>query len=47
MGAKCLVVYGCRGKYFIYYNSLDSFPEGLRQSIVDLIPCDPEEYQSK
>lgn len=47
MGTRGLVIYRCRGRYFIYYNQLDSYPEGLGETVVHTIPEDPEEYKSK
>lgn len=35
----------CRGRYFVYYNHYDSYPEGLGEAIVQEIPQDPGEYQ--
>ncbi|KAL2005852.1 hypothetical protein VTN00DRAFT_10345 [Thermoascus crustaceus] len=47
MGTRGLLIIGCHGRYFIYYNQFDSYPEGLGQAIVNEIPNDPEKYQSE
>ncbi|KAE8151854.1 hypothetical protein BDV25DRAFT_152064 [Aspergillus avenaceus] len=45
MGTRGLVFIRCRGRYFVYYNHFDSYPEGLGEAIVQEIPEDPEEYR--
>ncbi|GLA14709.1 hypothetical protein AnigIFM62618_001148 [Aspergillus niger] len=47
MGTRGLVYIRCRGRYFVYYNQFDSYPEGLGDAIVNEIPEDPEKYQGK
>lgn len=47
MGTRGHMYIRCRGRYFIYYNQFDSYPEGLGETIVAQIPEDPEEYRSK
>lgn len=47
MGTRGHIYIRCRGRYFIYYNQFDSYPEGLGEAIVAQIPEDPEEYRSK
>ncbi|RJE21323.1 hypothetical protein PHISCL_06340 [Aspergillus sclerotialis] len=44
MGTRGLVFIRCRGRYFIYYNHWDSYPDGLGEAIVSKIPTDPEKY---
>ncbi|OJJ40529.1 hypothetical protein ASPWEDRAFT_123520 [Aspergillus wentii DTO 134E9] len=45
MGTRGLVFIRCRGRYFVYYNQYDSYPEGLGEAIVAEIPEDPEKYR--
>ncbi|PWY95056.1 hypothetical protein BO94DRAFT_530944 [Aspergillus sclerotioniger CBS 115572] len=45
MGTRGLFFIRCCGRYFVYYNQLDSYPEGLGVAIVNEIPQDPEKYQ--
>lgn len=47
MGTRGHIFIRCRGRYFVYYNQFDSYPEGLGEAIVATIPVDPEEYRSK
>lgn len=47
MGTRGHFVVRCRGRYFVYYSRLDSYPEGLGNAIVNSIPVDPEEFRSK
>ncbi|KAE8352822.1 hypothetical protein BDV28DRAFT_134461 [Aspergillus coremiiformis] len=44
MGTRGLLFIRCRGRYFVYYNQFDSYPEGLGDAIVQNIPEDPEKY---
>lgn len=36
-----------RGRYYIFYNHYDSYPEDLGEKLVNTIPTDSEEYCSK
>ncbi|RAH62197.1 F-box domain protein [Aspergillus piperis CBS 112811] len=45
MGTRGLFFIRCRGRYFVYYNQFDSYPEGLGDAILNEIPEDPEKYQ--
>ncbi|RAL00991.1 uncharacterized protein BO80DRAFT_355414 [Aspergillus ibericus CBS 121593] len=45
MGTRGLYLIRCHGRYFIYYNQFDSYPEGLGDAIVEEIPEDPEKYR--
>lgn len=47
MGTRGLFFIRCRGRYFVYYNHYDSYPEGLGAAIVFEIPRDPEKYRGK
>jgi hypothetical protein len=47
MGTRGLVFIRCRGRYFIYYNHFDSYPDFLGTVIVSEIPKDPDQYRSK
>lgn len=47
MGTRGLVFIRCRGRYFVYYNQYDSYPEGLGEAIVAEIPEDPEKYRGQ
>jgi len=44
MGTRGYVFIRCRGRYFVYYNHWDSYPEGLGEAIIAKIPTDPEKY---
>ncbi|KAH1934562.1 hypothetical protein KXV48_004564 [Aspergillus fumigatus] len=46
MGTKGLLFIRCRGRYFVIWNQLDSYPEGLGDAIVHEIPTDPEGYRN-
>ena len=45
MGTRGYRIIKFRGRYWIFYNHWDSYPEGLGQWLVDSIPADPEQYQ--
>ena len=45
MGTRGYRIIKFRGRYWIFYNHWDSYPEGLGQWLVDSIPSDPEQYQ--
>ena len=45
MGTRGYKIIRFRGRYWIFYNHWDSYPEGLGQWLVDSIPADPEQYQ--
>ncbi|KAL4955651.1 hypothetical protein BDW69DRAFT_182397 [Aspergillus filifer] len=46
MGTRGLLFVRYKGRYFIYYNHFDSYPEGLGEAIVATIPADPDKYQA-
>ena len=45
MGTRGFKIIKFRGRYWIFYNHWDSYPDGLGQALVDDIPADDEEYQ--
>ncbi|CEN59710.1 hypothetical protein ASPCAL02154 [Aspergillus calidoustus] len=45
MGTRGLLFIRWEGRYYVYYNHYDSYPEGLGEAIVENIPITPEEYQ--
>ncbi|KAJ0420131.1 hypothetical protein BJY00DRAFT_313347 [Aspergillus carlsbadensis] len=45
MGTRGLLFIRWKGRYYVYYNHYDSYPEGLGEAIVENIPVTPEEYQ--
>lgn len=45
MGTRGFRIIRFRGRYWIFYNHWDSYPQGLGKSLVDSIPTDPQEYQ--
>lgn len=45
MGTNGLWSVYFRGRYYIYYNHWDSYPEGLGEILIDQIPADPEQLQ--
>ncbi|KAL3464734.1 hypothetical protein BJX64DRAFT_89178 [Aspergillus heterothallicus] len=45
MGTRGLLFICWKGRYYVYYNHYDSYPEGLGETIVDKIPATPEEFQ--
>jgi hypothetical protein len=45
MGTRGLWSVFFRGRYYIYYNHFDSYPEGLGQILIDQIPVEAEELQ--
>lgn len=45
MGTRGFRIIKFRGRYWIFYNHWDSYPEGLGKSLVESIPTDPEDYQ--
>lgn len=45
MGTRGFRIIRFRGRYYIFYNHWDSYPEGMGKSLVDQIPQDPDEYQ--
>ena len=45
MGTRGYRIIRFRGRYWIFYNHWDSYPEGLGEWLVDSIPADPEQYQ--
>lgn len=45
MGTRGLLFVRFHGRYYVYYNHWDSYPEGLGDAIVQEIPEDPDEYR--
>ena len=45
MGTRGYRIIKFRGRYWIFYNHWDSYPDALGQWLVDSIPADPEQYQ--
>ena len=47
MGTRGYLAYRFRGRYYVRYNSFDSYPQhpGIGSKLVNDIPVDPEEYQ--
>ncbi|KAL4943355.1 hypothetical protein BDV06DRAFT_139357 [Aspergillus oleicola] len=45
MGTRGLLFVRCGGRYFVYYNHFDSYPQGLGEAIVAMIPADPDKYR--
>jgi hypothetical protein len=45
MGTRGYYVYKWRGRYYVYYNHFDSYPSGLGQTLVAMIPSDPAGYR--
>jgi hypothetical protein len=45
MGTRGLKIVRFRGRYFVYWNQYDSYPEVVDQRLVDQIPSDPEQYK--
>ena len=46
MGTRGYRVYRFRGRYYVFYNHWDNYPEGLGSDIVNDIPFEPEEYEN-
>ncbi|KAI9782560.1 MAG: hypothetical protein M1839_004804 [Geoglossum umbratile] len=46
MGTRGFYIYRYNGRYYVYYNHWDSYPEGLGSWIVEDIPTDPDEYRA-
>ncbi|KAI1119766.1 hypothetical protein F5Y10DRAFT_291013 [Nemania abortiva] len=46
MGTRGWFVYKWQGKYYVYFNRLDSSPSGLGRNIIITIPSEPEQYQA-
>lgn len=47
MGTRGLVFIRCHGRYFVYWNQFDSYPEGLGEAIVHQIPENDEKYHGR
>ena len=47
MGTRGYLYVRYHGRFFVYYNHFDSYPDGLGEAILALIPTDPEEYRGK
>ncbi|THC98955.1 hypothetical protein EYZ11_001592 [Aspergillus tanneri] len=47
MGTRGFLYVRCRGRYFVYYNHFDCYPEGLGQAIIQEIPEDLVNYRRK
>ena len=45
MGTRGLRIVKYKGRYWIFYNHLDSYLEGLGKALVEGIPAESEEYQ--
>lgn len=45
MGTRGYRIIKFRGRYWIFYNHWDSYPEGMGNSLVEGVPEDPEEFQ--
>ncbi|KAH7402869.1 hypothetical protein BKA66DRAFT_436257 [Pyrenochaeta sp. MPI-SDFR-AT-0127] len=45
MGTRGYFVYKWHGRYYVFYNHLDSYPEGLGETLVAMIPSEPTEYR--
>ena len=45
MGTRGLRIVKFKGRYWIFYNHWDSYPDGMGKSLVNSIPTDPEEYK--
>lgn len=45
MGTRGYIVYRVRGRYYVYYNHLDSYPTGLGRCLVAGIPDDPQKFE--
>ena len=45
MGTRGFRIIKFRGRYWIFYNQWDSYPDGLGKSLMDGVPADPEKYQ--
>ncbi|KAI9769921.1 MAG: hypothetical protein M1840_003630 [Geoglossum simile] len=46
MGTRGFYIYRYKGRYYVYYNHWDSYPEGLGSWIVSDIPTDPDQYKA-
>lgn len=46
MGTRGFRIIKFKGRYWIFYNHFDSYPDGLGKSLVEAIPTDPEAYQN-
>lgn len=47
MGTRGYRIVRYRGRYWIYYNHYDSYPEHLGAGIVAGVPVDPKEYEGE
>lgn len=45
MGTRGLRIVCFRGRYFVYYNQYDSYPEVFGESVAGRVPDDPQEYK--
>jgi hypothetical protein len=45
MGTRGLKIVRFRGRYFVYWNQYDSYPEVVGKMLVDQISTDPEQYK--
>lgn len=45
IGTRGFQIIKFKGRYWIFYNHWDSFPDGLGNSLVESIPENPEKYQ--
>lgn len=46
MGTRGLRIVRHRGRYYVYWNQYDSYPEGLRKEIVSDIPKSPKAFET-
>jgi hypothetical protein len=45
MGTRGFYCYRFRGRLYVYYSPMDSYPSGLGNFLLGKIPKDPDEYQ--
>ena len=45
MGTRGFKAHRFRGRFYIFYNHWDSYPQGLGNDIVSEIPTNPDEYR--
>ncbi|KAF1960912.1 hypothetical protein CC80DRAFT_489144 [Byssothecium circinans] len=46
MGTRGLYAYKYRGRYYVYYNHWDSYPEGLGKELAGNVPSDPDKFKA-
>lgn len=47
MGTRGYKIVRYKGRYWVYYNHYDSYPENFGVKIVSRIPVDPAEYKGE